>query len=179
MMVNDEKSLDNLNKELASLGGQQPQQAKAPAKRAVRKRTSTRARAKALIEKSRRKTAIARATLIPGKDRITVNKVDIKVLKPKELRELILEPVNVSSMTREIAGNSDISIIVRGGGTSGQAQAARSALAKVIAKADTGDVVRKAYIDYDRTLMVDDVRQVEPKKYKGPKARARFQKSYR
>ena len=41
MMVNDEKSLDNLNKELASLGGQQPQQAKAPAKRAVRKRTSS------------------------------------------------------------------------------------------------------------------------------------------
>ena len=68
---------------------------------------------------------------------------------------------------------------MRGGGTSGQAQAARSALAKVIAKADQGDAVRKAYIDYDRTLMVDDVRQVEPKKYKGPKARARFQKSYR
>ncbi|HQT44532.1 MAG TPA: 30S ribosomal protein S9 [Candidatus Micrarchaeota archaeon] len=27
--------------------------------------------------------------------------------------------------------------------------------------------------------MKEDVRRVEPKKYKGPKARARFQKSYR
>ncbi len=178
MMVNDEKSLDNLNKELASLGGQQ-QQAKAPAKRVARKRTSSRARPKVLMEKSRRKTAIARARLVPGSERITVNKVDIRVLKPKELRELILEPVNVSVITKEIASGADISITVRGGGTSGQAQAARSALAKVIARADQGDTVRKAYIDYDRTLMVDDVSQVEPKKYKGPKARARFQKSYR
>lgn len=176
-MVNDEKSLDNLNKELASLGA--PQQAKPQAKKAVRKRTATRARPKVVVEKSRRKTAIARATLVPGKERITVNRVDIRVLKPKELRELILKPVNVSGATKEIAGESDISINVRGGGSSGQAQAARSALAKVIAKAAVGDAVRKAYITYDRTLIVDDVRQVEPKKYKGPKARARFQKSYR
>ena len=177
-MVNDEKSLDNLNKELASLGTPQP--AKPQVKRAVRKRAvSSKSKPQALIEKSRRKMAIARATLVPGKDRITFNKMDVRVMKPKELRELILEPVNVSEVTREIASNSDISITVRGGGSSGQAQAARSALAKVIAKAAPGDVVRKAYIDYDRTLMVDDVRQVEPKKYKGPKARARFQKSYR
>ena len=176
-MVNDEKNLDNLNKELASLGSQQP--AKPQVKRAVRKRTVTRARPKTIVEKSRRKTAIARARLVPGKERITVNRVDIRVLKPKELRELILEPVNVSGTTREIAGNADISISVRGGGASGQAQAARSALAKVIAKAAPGDAVRKMYMEYDRTLIVDDVRQVEPKKYKGPKARARFQKSYR
>jgi len=177
-MVNDEKSLDNLNKELASLGS--PQQAKQPqAKRVARKRPASRARPKVVVEKSRRKTAIARARLVPGKERITFNNVDVKVLKPKELRELILEPVNVSAATREIVSGADISINVRGGGSSGQAQAARSALAKVIAKAAAGDAVRKTYMAYDRTLMVDDVRQVEPKKYKGPKARARFQKSYR
>jgi ribosomal protein S9 len=32
---------------------------------------------------------------------------------------------------------------------------------------------------YDRFMIVDDSRRVEPKKFKGPKARARFQKSYR
>ena len=82
-------------------------------------------------------------------------------------------------MTQEIAAGSDISINVHGGGSSGQAQAARSALAKVISKAAGSDVVKKMYMDYDRTMLVDDVRQVEPKKFKGPKARARFQKSYR
>jgi small subunit ribosomal protein S9 len=70
-------------------------------------------------------------------------------------------------------------IYVNGGGSSGQAQAARSALAKVIAKASGTDAVKKLYMEYDRTMLVDDVRQVEPKKFKGPKARARFQKSYR
>src|SRR5271157_4199160 len=165
MMVNDGKSLDNLNKELAGIGPQQA--AKVPqARRTAKKRVAAKAKPKVVIVKSKRKTAIARARLISGKERITVNKVDIKVLKPKELRELILEPVNVSGATKEIASNADISIVVRGGGSSGQAQAARSALAKVIAKAAAGDDVRKAYIDYDRTLIVDDVRQVEPKKYK-------------
>ncbi|MCL5239044.1 MAG: 30S ribosomal protein S9, partial [Candidatus Marsarchaeota archaeon] len=83
------------------------------------------------------------------------------------------------SITKDIAAKSNISINVYGGGFSGQAQAARSVLAKVIAKAASSDVIKKMYMDYDRTLLVDDVRQVEPKKYKGPKARARFQKSYR
>jgi small subunit ribosomal protein S9 len=175
-MANEEKGLDNLNKELASLGAQP--QAKQKAKRVVRKRIITKKR-KVVVAKARRKMAIARARLVPGNERLVVNKIDIKVLKPKEIRELILEPVNVSSVTKEIASNSNISINVHGGGVSGQAQAARSALAKVITKAAPTEVVRKMYMDYDRTLIVDDVRQVEPKKFKGPKARARFQKSYR
>jgi len=91
---------------------------------------------------------------------------------------MILEPIRMSGTTRDLASKSKIMIYVRGGGTSGQAQAARSALAKVLAKA-AGETVKKMFMDYDRHLLVDDVRQVEPKKYKGPKARARFQKSYR
>ncbi|MGA3020765.1 MAG: 30S ribosomal protein S9 [Candidatus Micrarchaeales archaeon] len=174
----NETGLDNLNKELASLTTQPEPQVKSQAKKTVR-RKSVPKKNKPIVEKARRKMAIARARLIPGNERITFNKFDISVVKPKELREMILEPVNISSITKEIASGSDISINVHGGGSSGQAQAARSALAKVIAKAAASDVVRKMYIDYDRNLLVDDIRQVEPKKFKGPKARARFQKSYR
>ena len=39
--------------------------------------------------------------------------------------------------------------------------------------------LKKEMIAYDRFLLIDDIRQVEPKKFKGRKARARFQKSYR
>lgn len=175
-MANSEKGLDNLNKELASLVAQQKQAVEQPKK--ARRRPSPK-KQKTVIEKARRKTAVARARLMSGSAKLTINNIDISVLKPKEIRDLILEPINVSSITKEIADNSNISISVSGGGISGQAQAARSALAKVIARAAPTEVVKKMYMDYDRTLLVDDVRQVEPKKFKGPKARARFQKSYR
>ena len=177
-MVNDDKNLDNLNRELAGVVAQQ--QAKPKAKRAPAKRSaSARKKPNVIVEMARRKTSIARASLSPGMERITVNRVDIRAVKPRLMRELILEPINVSGATRDIASGSDISITVRGGGASSQAQAARSALAKAIAKAAPNDAVKKAYYAYDRTMIVDDVRRVEPKKYKGPKARARFQKSYR
>ena len=41
------------------------------------------------------------------------------------------------------------------------------------------DKVRKDFMNYDKTLLVADNRRIEPKKYGGPGARARFQKSYR
>jgi small subunit ribosomal protein S9 len=175
----NETGLDNLNKELATVIPQAAPQQKQATKKAPAKRRAVSKKNKPVTESARRKMAVARASLVPGTARITINSFDISTVKPRELREMILEPVNISSLTKDIAGKSDIGIVVYGGGSSGQAQAARSVLAKVIAKASTSDVIKKMYMDYDRTLLVDDVRQVEPKKFKGPKARARFQKSYR
>ncbi len=174
----DEKGFENLNKELANVIPQAETRAKAIAKKVVKRKVVSK-KNKPVVESARRKMAIARARLVPGMQRITINNFDISTVKPKEFREMIMEPVNLSSITKEIASTSDISIYVYGGGSSGQAQAARSALAKVIAKASGSDVIKKMYMDYDRMMLVDDVRQVEPKKFKGPKARARFQKSYR
>lgn len=170
----NELVIDTSNKELVIINTAEKKEKKvaAPRKRASKK-------PKVIMTKSRRKRAVARARLMPGIAKITINRSDIRTVKPREIMEMILEPINVSSITKGIADSSDISINVRGGGASGQAQAARSALAKAIAEASQSDVVKKQYIDYDRTLLVDDVRQVEPKKYLGPKARARFQKSYR
>ena len=39
--------------------------------------------------------------------------------------------------------------------------------------------LKKALLAYDRTLLVADPRRCEPKKFGGPGARARYQKSYR
>ena len=41
------------------------------------------------------------------------------------------------------------------------------------------DKVRRDFMNYDKTLLVADNRRIEPKKYGGPGARARYQKSYR
>ncbi|MBI5046887.1 30S ribosomal protein S9, partial [Candidatus Micrarchaeota archaeon] len=35
------------------------------------------------------------------------------------------------------------------------------------------------FLSIDKSLLIEDTRRVESKKFHGPKARARFQKSYR
>ncbi len=145
----------------------QPQKAKRKVKKKV------------VLAHARRKEARARARLVPGTGRLMINGKDANTIANKYLKALVLEPINLSKITKEIAKSSDISVNVRGGGISGQMQAARSAIAKVIVNASKDEVVKKIYLAYDRNLLIDDVRQVEPKKFKGPKARARFQKSYR
>jgi len=168
-----EQNLENINKELGSLAPQQANEKKVakPRRRAPKQ--------KVIITKGKRKDAIARARLTKGNGSIRINGKDVSLVQPIEIRELILEPVNFSNMTKEIAQSSSIDVNVKGGGISGQAQAVRSAIAKAIAAAANSEIIWKAYMRYDRTLLVDDVRQVEPKKFLGPKARARFQTSYR
>jgi ribosomal protein S9 len=39
--------------------------------------------------------------------------------------------------------------------------------------------IKEIFIQYDKTLLVADSRRCEPKKFGGPSARARYQKSYR
>ena len=39
--------------------------------------------------------------------------------------------------------------------------------------------IKEILMNYDRTLLVADPRRMEPKKFGGPGARARYQKSYR
>ncbi len=176
-MPSQTQNLENLNKELESIGPQQPMPEEQKKVAKPRRRAPT--KQKVVITRGKRKRAVARVRLIKGNGRITINNISISAIKPMEIRELIMEPVNFSPLTKEVAASSDIKVNVNGGGISGQAQAARVAIAKAIAGASSSDVIEKAYMKYDRTLLVDDVRRVESKKYKGPKARARFQKSYR
>lgn len=146
---------------------------------APRKKKAAKKETKVVFVKSKRKCSIARASSKPGNGKIRVNGFDINVYEPLELRRIMVEPIGISSITKDIARGIDISINVRGGGISSQAQAVRSTIAKSIEKSSGSDTVRKEYMRYDRFMLIDDARRVEPKKFKGPKARARFQKSYR
>ena len=68
---------------------------------------------------------------------------------------------------------------VMGGGQMGQAQACRVAIARALIGFSGDAGLKQKMISHDRSMVAEDSRRVEPKKYKGPKARARFQKSYR
>ena len=53
------------------------------------------------------------------------------------------------------------------------------AIARALVEFANDPLLKEKMIARDRFLLAEDFRRVEPKKYLGPKARARFQKSYR
>ncbi len=180
------KGVKDLDKELSEFNQttSQVQSAQKIAKKSTVKKTQkpkkSRNTGKVFIEKGKRKEAVARASLFSnGSGEILLNGINIRYIQPKEIKEIIMEPLNIAPMAKEISLKSNIKINVYGGGVSGRAQAARNALAKVIVKASGSDELKNIFMEYDRNILVDDHRRVEPKKFKGPKARARFQTSYR
>jgi len=125
----------------------------------------------------KKKTAIARATVSEGEGRVRIDSRPIELVEPETARLKMLEPFRIAE--DDLRDSVDIDVTVEGGGTMGQADAARTALARGLVEY-TGDMeLRDAYMQFDRTLLVNDVRQSESKKWGGPGARARYQKSYR
>jgi len=130
-----------------------------------------------MVLSGKRKTAIARATVRLGKGRVRINNVPLEVYEPKLARDKILEPLLLTD--DKVWNQLDINIAVAGGGYMGQAEAARMALAKGLLKWTKSTRLRSTLIDYDRTMIAGDPRRSESKKFGGPGARARDQKSYR
>ncbi len=138
-------------------------------KRASRKK-------KQIVERGKRKEAIARASIKAGKGVVRINSVLLSAFPNPFARQIISEPLTFVEQPFDF----DVDVSVRGGGMMGQAQAIRTAIARAILSFKKGDeALKKAFADYDRFILVEDARRVEPKKFKGPKARARFTKSYR
>ncbi|WP_255194329.1 30S ribosomal protein S9 [Natronobeatus ordinarius] len=125
----------------------------------------------------KKKTAVARATVRDGEGRVRINSQPIELVEPEMSRLKMLEPFRIAG--DELRDGIDIDVRVEGGGISGQADAVRTAIARGIVQHMNDAELRDAYMEFDRSLLVNDVRQSEPKKWGGPGARARYQKSYR
>lgn len=120
----------------------------------------------------RRKSAVARVFIKPGKGDIVVNDKPVDVFFSRETgRMVVRQPLELTQM----AGKFDIMVNVCGGGESGQAGAIRHG-------------ITRALIDYDATLkptlsqaglVTRDAREVERKKVGLRKARRRKQFSKR
>jgi len=131
---------------------------------------------KVIHTSGKRKTAIARGTVKKGKGRIRINKSPIELYSPELAKMKLQEPLILAG---DIVDNLDINIKVFGGGVMGQAEAARMVIAKGLVQWTQDIDLKEKYIQYDRTMLVGDPRRSESKKYGGPGARARKQKSYR
>ncbi|UCE16984.1 MAG: 30S ribosomal protein S9 [Candidatus Bathyarchaeota archaeon] len=132
---------------------------------------------KILLTSGKRKTAIARATVREGQGRIRINKVPLEILEPEIARKKIMEPLLQTG--EEVWKKLDMDIKVSGGGFMGQAEAARTSIARAIVRWTKSKRVKTILTGYDRTMIAGDPRRKEPKKFGGPGARARDQKSYR
>ena len=132
----------------------------------------------------KKRNAIANAVVQEGKGTITINRIPIQNIEPKTLRVKIFEPILILGVNH--FKNLRIKVRVSGGGPVAQLYAARMAIAKGIVAwnqkyvdDEQKAIIRKNFMNYDKTLLVADNRRMEPKKYGGPGARARYQKSYR
>ncbi len=124
----------------------------------------------------KRKTAIARASIAKGEGRVRINKVPLEIHEPRLARLKIEEAIQIAGKRAE---KLDIAVSVRGGGVYGQADAARTAIARAILDYTEDTELREQYLAYDRTLLVNDTRVKESKKPLGRGARKKRQKSYR
>jgi len=125
----------------------------------------------------KRKAAIARAIIKTGNGKITFNRKDYKTLQMFNKLKLE-EPVRIAE---KVLGkiDFDIEVEVHGGGGIGQIDAARLSIAKAIVGFSKSEELKQAYLDYDRNLLVADVRRKETNKPGDSKARAKRQTSYR
>ena len=120
----------------------------------------------------KRKNAIARVWIKPGRGKITVNGRDQEVYFARPvLRMMIAQPMEVAGRL----GEFDVEATVSGSGLSGQAGAVRHAIAKALTNYEPG--LRAALKPHG--FLTRDARVVERKKYGRAKARRSFQFSKR
>jgi small subunit ribosomal protein S9 len=132
---------------------------------------------KVLVVSGKRKTAVARAVIRPGVGRVRINMVPVEIFEPEIAREKIMEPLLQAG--EDVWKQMDMDVKTSGGGYMGQAEAARMAVANALLKWTKSSHLRTVFTEYDRTMIAGDSRRKETKKFGGPGARAKAQKSYR
>ena len=132
---------------------------------------------KKIVVSGKRKTSVARAILVEGSGKVSINKKDYKTLQMFDKLK-IEEPIRIAE---KILGkiNFDVLIRVEGGGEKSQIEAARVALSKAIVEFSNSKELINAFLNYDRNLLVADVRRKEAYKPGDSRARAKRQSSKR
>ena len=165
-MAEEVKSFGDLKSTLIKA---KPQETKADAAEQAKSTRDAKGRAYAT---GKRKNAVARVWIRPGRGQITINGKEEKIYFARPVLRMILRQPLIAA-NRD--GQFDVMVTVAGGGLSGQAGAVRHGISK-------------ALIAYEPSLrallkqggfLTRDPRAVERKKYGRPKARRSFQFSKR
>jgi len=137
-----------------------------------------------------RKTASAHVYITKGDGKVRINNVPLEMIQREISREVILVPLEISG---DLRNKINISVKVRGGGFMSQAYVIATGITRALigwtknkkepkehpfTKSVRNDL-RKKIDEFDKYLISGDARRKEPKKFGGPGARRRKQKSYR
>ena len=128
---------------------------------------------KAVNALGRRKSAVARVYVVPGKGDITINGRELNdYFKEDTLRYIVNQPFEVTGTTAQF----DVKANLDGGGIKGQAEALRLGISRALCEVD-----KEAYRPALKAagFLTRDAREVERKKPGQPGARRRFQFSKR
>ncbi|HNX78289.1 MAG TPA: 30S ribosomal protein S9 [Prolixibacteraceae bacterium] len=120
----------------------------------------------------RRKSAIARVYITPGKGNIVINDREFKEYFTTEVLQFVATQPLLLLGVRE---NYDLKVNLDGGGYSGQAAALRMGIARALVEIDPENRAKLKQAGF----LTRDSREVERKKPGQPKARKRFQFSKR
>jgi len=135
------------------------------------------AKDKITLVSGKRKTSVAKARVVAGTGKVIINKLPHNL--HHEFHKLALEePLMIAKKVLKNL-DYDIHVNVFGGGRESQIEAARLAIAKALVQKTKSETLKKAFLKYDKHLLVADVRRKETYKPGDSKARSRRQKSYR
>ena len=137
-----------------------------------------------------RKTSSAHVYITKGVGKVRINNVPVEMIQQETAREVMLAPLEVSG---DLRNKVNISVRVKGGGFMGQANATATAITRALIgwtkskkeprdhplSKSARDDLRNRINEFDKYLISGDARRKEPKKFGGPGARRRKQKSYR
>ena len=137
-----------------------------------------------------RKTASAHVYITKGDGKVRINNVPLEMIQREISREVILVPLEISG---DLRNKINISVKVRGGGFMSQAYVIATGITRALigwtknkkepkdhpfTKKQRDELKQKIEV-VDKYLVSGDARRKEPKKFGGPGARRRKQKSYR
>ncbi|MCU0912240.1 MAG: 30S ribosomal protein S9 [Rhodobacteraceae bacterium] len=163
-MAEELKSLEDLKSAVGA--------AAAPAAEAAPARQPMRDEHGRAYATGKRKDAVARVWIKPGKGKVTVNGKDVNAYFARPVLQMILkQPFQIAN----VEGQFDVMATVAGGGLSGQAGAVKHGVSKALQLFDPSlrPVLKAA------GFLTRDSRVVERKKYGKAKARRSFQFSKR
>ncbi len=132
---------------------------------------------KNIITSGKRKESVARAVVKKGNGVIRINSINLDVYANELVRMKIKEPLIIAG--EDIVNKVNVSVKVKGGGWNSQAESARLAIAKGLVEYTGSKKLKKKFLDYDRHLLVADIRRTESQKPYRSAARAKRQKSKR
>jgi len=124
----------------------------------------------------KRKRAIARAKIVPGTGKIIINSKPLEIWGNEFLRLRVKEPLLLSE---DLGGKLDFYVNVKGGGTTGQTEAVRMAIARGILEYFKDKKLEEKFLNYDRNLLVFDFRRTEPHHGSGRGASKRGSRRHR